>query len=71
MFCLECGCDMVESIDLITEEYRGERLTVYDIEHCVCPQCGEYAVGAKAAKELARELVNAYEEMQAPSPQVR
>lgn len=64
MFCLECGCDMVESSDSITEEYRGEKLTVYNIEHYVCPQCGEYAVGAKNAKELAHELVNAYAEAQ-------
>ena len=64
MFCLECGCDMLTSIEPITEDYRGEKLTVYGIEHYVCPQCGEYAVEAKSAKELAHKLVCAYAEMQ-------
>lgn len=62
MFCPDCGCDMALSTEPITEEYRGEKIAVDGIEHYVCPECGEYAVGADESKRLARELVRKYAE---------
>ena len=60
MFCPDCGCDMVMSVEPIAEEYRGERITVCGIEHYVCPECGEYAISAGESKRLAHEVVCEY-----------
>lgn len=60
MICPDCACDMVISTEAIVEEYKGEKISVDGIEHYICPECGEYAIGAKASKKLTRELTSEY-----------
>ena len=55
---------MVMSDNPIAEEYRGETITVCGIEHYVCPECGEYAIGAVESKKLAHGIVCEYAKTQ-------
>lgn len=64
MFCPDCGCDMHLSVAPIKEEFKGETFAIDGIEHHVCPECGEYAVGAKESKKLAHRIACAYAESQ-------
>jgi putative zinc finger/helix-turn-helix YgiT family protein len=60
MFCLDCGCEMVETRDAIVEKYKDESFAVEGVEHFVCPQCGEYSLTAAASRKLTKGLVSQY-----------
>lgn len=40
MICM-CGGDVVGSLDPIDTEFKGHAITLYDIPHSVCLECGE------------------------------
>lgn len=60
MRCLECGAEMRWTDEPITEEYRGENITVSGIGRYVCDQCGNDEMAAKDAERLARSLASEY-----------
>lgn len=64
MFCLDCGCDLIESSEPIIEEYKGERFSIDGIAHLLCPQCGEYVLDSAGSKALSSALVSKYAELQ-------
>ena len=54
MVCEECGATFYKSTEPITDECRGEIVTVSGIEHYHCPRCGNYAVSFSHLNELSR-----------------
>lgn len=60
MICAECGAEMRQTSEPITEEYKGEKITVPGIEHFQCDECGNYEIGCDEADELSRHVANEY-----------
>lgn len=60
MKCSECGAEMVVSHEPLTEEYRGEQITVKGLEYQVCPECGEVSMSLEEADKQAREMARVY-----------
>ena len=58
-YCDECGTEMRETDEPITERVRGRRVTVGGIRHQRCDACGNVAMSPDEARRLAdrqREL---------------
>lgn len=61
MFCPECGYkELVETNSPMTEEFKGEQITVEGITRFECPQCGEYVIYADEADRLDDLLYDEY-----------
>lgn len=60
MKCIECGAEMIESKDSITENFRGEEVTVRGVEHYLCPECGEIEFDADALDDWSAKIDAAY-----------
>lgn len=41
MKCMECGGEMIRSLDPIRTVFKGDDLTIEGVEHWKCEQCGE------------------------------
>ena len=63
MRCPECGGQMELSHAPITEEFRGEAITVRGVAHHECPECGEVAFDADSLDEWSTKIDDAYREM--------
>ena len=61
MRCMECGREMQLTTAPMTESYRGEKITVEDIEHYIC-ECGNDEMTAAGATKLAHALADKYAE---------
>ena len=60
MFCCECGHEMRLSSEPITEQFRGESITVDGIERYVCDECGNDVMSAAMATKLSMALSREY-----------
>ena len=60
MFCCECGSEMRFTDEPISEEFRGELITVEGIERHVCDQCGNDVMSAEMATKLSMGLASEY-----------
>ena len=60
MFCCECGHEMKLSSEPITEQFRGEKITVEGIERYVCDKCGNDVMSAAMATKLSMALSREY-----------
>ena len=60
MFCCECGHEMVLRHGPMAESYRGEEITVEDVERWECPHCGNDVMDTAEASRVSRELANRY-----------
>ena len=56
MICDECGGTFYETTEPITEEFRGEVVTVIGIRHWRCPGCGNTAFDFPYAEECNRSI---------------
>ena len=61
MFCLECGCDCVETRRPMVTEYKGVEVTVRDVPHWECICCGESMVSASNCKLYVEKVLDEYE----------
>lgn len=64
MRCMDCGVDMRETTEPITEKCKGQAITVTGVRHYVCDSCGEYELAAEDADELSRALATEYARIQ-------
>lgn len=60
MFCCECGHEMRLTSDPITEQFRGEKITVEGIERYECDACGNDVMSAAMTTKLATALSREY-----------
>lgn len=61
MFCPECGYkELIETDKPMTEEFKGEQITVEGITRFECPQCGEYVIFADQGIKLSEILYEEY-----------
>lgn len=60
MICLECGSDMHVSSDPITENFRGEELTIAGLTYHLCDHCGEIMFDAQEGEKYDALLVEQY-----------
>lgn len=61
MFCPECGYkELIETDKPMTEEFKGEQITVEGITRFECPQCGEYVIFADQGIKLSEILYDEY-----------
>ena len=64
MRCMDCGAEMRETSEPITEKYKGRTITVTGIRHYACDGCGEYELEAGDADKLSRALATEYAKIQ-------
>ena len=62
MMCSKCGIDLVETSEPIDTVFRKEALTVNEIPHYVCPECGEIEIPADELGRYTEKLKQAYRE---------
>lgn len=61
MFCPECGFEkLVETSEPLTENFKGEKITVYNITRYECPHCHEYVISADQGKKMTEQLHSQY-----------
>ena len=60
MFCCECGNEMRFTDEPITEQFRGETITVHGISRYVCDECGNDVMPASEATKLSMKLAEEY-----------
>lgn len=61
MFCPECGFEnLVETSAPLTEDFKGEQITVHDVTRYECPRCHEYVISADQSKKMTKQLYSQY-----------
>lgn len=60
MKCPTCGSAMETSSSPLTEQYRGEAITIKGLVYDRCPSCGEVCMSLDAADAQAREMARIY-----------
>ena len=60
MLCPECGADLRETHDAMSESYRGEEFVIEGVRHYQCDACGEYIIDIDDEAELSRRIHEEY-----------
>ncbi|WP_072500630.1 type II toxin-antitoxin system MqsA family antitoxin [Olsenella phocaeensis] len=63
MICPECGSEMMPCNDPLTEEFKGEMITVKGLEYHRCPECGETMMSAGMATRQAKDMARQWAEL--------
>ena len=60
MRCVECGAELRFTDEPITEEYKGENITVTGVQHYACDACGYAEIPADSVNDFGRALADEY-----------